>query len=72
MPEVKRVSGLARPTIYRDIKRGTFPRPVKIGVVSAWPAGEVETINAARIAGKTEDDIRAIVVDLERQRANAV
>ncbi|MEM8881858.1 MAG: AlpA family phage regulatory protein, partial [Pseudomonadota bacterium] len=25
------------------MKRGTFPKPVKIGVASAWPSAEVET-----------------------------
>ncbi len=70
MPDVKRASSLARPTIYRDIRRGTFPRPVKIGTISAWPAAEIAAINAARIAGKCDDEIRQLVAELERNRAN--
>ncbi|GGB85218.1 hypothetical protein GCM10007417_26560 [Glycocaulis alkaliphilus] len=69
MPEVRRVSGLARPTIYRDIRRGTFPKPVKIGTASAWPSEEIAAINAARISGKSDDEIRVLVASLEARRA---
>lgn len=65
------ISGLAPSTIYRDIKRGTFPKPVKIGAVSAWPSTEVEAMVAARIAGKSDEEIRALVADLHRQRIAA-
>ena len=71
MPDVARASGLARPTIYRGIRRGLFPKPVKIGRISAWPAGEVEAINAARVAGKSEDEIRQLVANLEGMRCVA-
>jgi prophage regulatory protein len=33
-----------------------------------WPAGEVSALNAARIAGKSDDEIRALVVKLEAAR----
>ncbi|WP_170324573.1 helix-turn-helix transcriptional regulator [Ruegeria arenilitoris] len=33
---------LSGPTIYRMIKKGTFPPPVKIGSRSYWIADEVE------------------------------
>lgn len=63
--------GLARPTLYRDIRRGLFPRPVKMGRASAWPRVELEAVIAARIAGKTDDEVCELVADLERQRLNA-
>ncbi|MDT8759216.1 AlpA family phage regulatory protein [Sphingomonas psychrotolerans] len=63
--------GLARPTLYRDIRRGVFPRPVKMGRASAWPRVELEAVIAARIAGKTDDEVCELVADLERQRLNA-
>ena len=68
MPRLKDSTGLARPTIYRDIARGLFPRPVKIGAASAWPEDEVQAIMNARIAGKTDDDIRQLVASLEDKR----
>lgn len=42
-PEVERLTGLSRPTIYRQIKAGQFPRPRRIGVQAvAWLASEIE------------------------------
>jgi prophage regulatory protein len=37
-----------------------------------WPANEVSEINTARIAGKTDEEIRALVVQLEAARKGGV
>jgi hypothetical protein len=43
--------------------------PVKLGErCAAWPAHEITTINTARIAGKTDKEIRELVTRLEQQR----
>jgi prophage regulatory protein len=61
---------LSRASFYNRIRAGLMPRPVKVGErLSAWPDHEIEAINAATIAGKSADEIRALVADLERQRA---
>ncbi len=39
--------------------------------MSAGPAHEVAALNAARIAGKTDEEIRALVVKLEAARKAA-
>ena len=40
--EVERLVGLARPTIYRMLKSGRFPRPVRIGSTAVrWRLSEV-------------------------------
>lgn len=71
LPAVMGATGLARPTIYLRIKHGLFPRPVKLSERAiAWPESEIATINAARISGKSNDDIKALVVGLEANRAN--
>lgn len=62
-------SGLARATIYRDIAAGVFPPPVKIGGTAVWSRDEVSALNKARLAGKSDDEIKALVADLKRQRA---
>jgi prophage regulatory protein len=74
-PAVEDASGLSRSTIYRRIKDGLFPRPVSIGTdkngescTVAWIADEIAAVNAARIAGKSEADIKALVVELEAAR----
>ena len=36
-----------------------------------WPSDEVEAINAARIAGKTDDEVRVLVTKLEAARTCA-
>lgn len=69
LPAVMSATGLARPTVYLRIKNGLFVRPVKLSERAvAWPAEEVTAINAARIAGKSDSDIRRLVAQLEQQR----
>ena len=36
MPAVRERIGLGRTAVYELIKLGRFPRPVKVGAVSAW------------------------------------
>lgn len=68
MPDVMAATSLARPTLYRDMKRGLFPRPVKLGRASAWPSEAVGAVIDARIAGQSDEDIKALVAKLEQQR----
>ncbi|HRN76597.1 AlpA family phage regulatory protein [Ottowia sp.] len=69
--EVKATTGhKSHVSVYDAIKDGLFTEPVKIGARSSgWPDYEVEAINAARIAGKTEDEIRVLVRRLHAKRA---
>ena len=72
LPSVKAESGLSRSTIYLRVEQGLWTRPVKIGVRAiGWPASEVVALNAARIAGKSNDEIRALVAKLEAERKHA-
>ena len=69
LPAVKAESGASRSTIYLRIQQGLWPKPVRLGPRSVgWPAGEVAAINSARIAGMTDDQIRAVVIKLEAAR----
>lgn len=72
LPAVLRERGRSRSAHYLDIQQGLFTRPVAIGARAVgWPADEVATLNAARIAGKTDEDIRALVASLETARKAA-
>ena len=72
LPAVKGQSGYSRSTIYLRMSQGLWTRPVSLGARAvAWPAGDVAALNAARIAGKSEDQIRALVVKLEAARQSA-
>jgi prophage regulatory protein len=69
LPAVKAESGVSRSTLYLRIQQGLWPKPVRLGLRSVgWPAGEVSAINSARIAGKTDDEIRTLVIKLEAAR----
>jgi prophage regulatory protein len=62
-------TGLSRAGVYAYVSKGLLPKAVKIGErASAWPESEIAAVNAARIAGKSDDDIRRLVADLESQR----
>ena len=72
IPAVKSESGLSRSTIYLRVSQGLWTRPVSLGARAVgWPSDEVEAINAARIAGYTDDEIRGLVSKLEAARKGA-
>ncbi len=69
LPAVKAATGLSRSTIYLRIMHGVFTRPVSLGGRAVgWPAHEVAELNAARIAGKPDVEIRELVRKLEAAR----
>ena len=70
MPAVKARTGhRSHASIYNTIKAGLFTKPVKIGQRSVgWVMTEVQAINAARIAGKSETEIRELVTRLHAKR----
>lgn len=55
-------------TGYQKIKAGMFVDPVKIGTTSVWPDDEIAKIQAAYIAGKSEQEIRDLVAELHAAR----
>ena len=73
LPVVLNERGRSRSAHYLDIQQGLFTQPVQIGSRAVgWPSSEVAAINAARIAGKTDGEIRALVTKLEAARKSAV
>ena len=69
LPAVKTNIGLSRSTIYLRIAQGEFTKPVSLGGRAVgWPASEVAALNAARIAGKSNAEIRDLVEKLEASR----
>ena len=40
--EVCQMLGRGRASLYRDIKSGKFPQPVRLGGSSRWPLSEVQ------------------------------
>lgn len=73
LPTVLRERGRSRSAHYLDIQQGLFTAPVPIGARAVgWPAAELAALNAARIAGKSDDEIRALVARLQAARKAAV
>jgi prophage regulatory protein len=63
-------TGVSRSTLYLRVAAGTFTTAVQLGSrLVGWPASEVYAINQARIAGKSDDEIRALVIALEQARS---
>jgi len=72
MQSVKAETGnRSHASIYSAIHAGLFTMPVQIGQRSVgWPSEEVAAINQARIAGKSDADIRALVNQLHAARCS--
>ena len=72
LPSVKQETGhRSDASIYNAIREGLFTRGVAIGQRSrGWPIFEVHAINAARIAGKSDAEIRELVKTLHAKRTD--
>lgn len=69
LPEVLAKRGRSRASHYADIQRGLWTKPVSLGPrCAAWPQHETEILQRARLAGKTEAEIRQIVSELHAAR----
>ncbi|WP_369064277.1 helix-turn-helix transcriptional regulator [Enterobacter sp. MALB-1] len=42
-------TGFKKPTIYEWMRKGKFPRPIKIGRSARWPSSDVEKWIAEKI-----------------------
>jgi len=63
---------IGKTTLYAWQAAGLLTPGIQLGARSvAWPAHELDAIAAARIAGKSEDEIRALVRDLVAARTQA-
>lgn len=72
LPAVKAVSGLSRSTLYARIDAGLYPTSVSLGPRAVgWVQDEIAQVNAARIAGRTESEIRSLVCRLHEARKSA-
>ena len=66
------ITGVPTSTWYDLVESGLAPPAVKVGKRAAgWPESELFALNNARIACKTEDQIRSIVQRLLEARSRA-
>lgn len=69
MKQIRAQFNIPPSTIYDHIEKGLFVRPIKLGErISGWLESECVAIMSARIAGKSETEIKELVQSLEAQR----
>lgn len=69
-PAVEAVFGIARSTVWHHVKHGLLPKPIKIGPRAVgWISDELEAVMNARIQGKGNAEIKALIIDLEQRRS---
>jgi len=69
LPAVRTTSGLPKSTLYLRISQGLWTKPISLGARTVgWPENEIYALNAARISGKTDEEIRTLVMKLEAAR----
>lgn len=62
-------AGLSCSTLYSRVSEGLWPRPANLGARAVgWLSKEVDALNAARIAGHSNDEVRALVIRVEAAR----
>jgi prophage regulatory protein len=67
--QIKDQTGLPPSTVYDQIRRQLFTKPVKLGErVSGWPESEVNQIIEARISGQTDEQVKELVRKLHAKR----
>ena len=63
------LTATSKSTHYQHIKQGLMVEPIQQGAQAvAYPEHEIQAIIAARIAGKSVDEIRTLVASLQEQR----
>ena len=68
-PEALKLTATSHSTFYKRIQEGLLPPSVVLGANSvAYPLHEIDAVNRARLAGKSDDEIRELVSELIKQR----
>lgn len=67
----RQLGGMGLSTLYAHVDRGLFVKPVALSRrFVVFPQDEITAILNARLAGKTDDEVRQLVAELmEKRRA---
>lgn len=58
----------SRSTLYDEIARGVFPKPIKIGRGSYWDDAEIDRLLSAYSSGATQDELRTLCTEILQDR----
>lgn len=73
LPEVLNILKISKSTCYNQQNQGLLCKPISLGArCTGYPSSEVIAVLNARIAGKSDKDIKALVIELEAQRKEFV
>jgi prophage regulatory protein len=69
LPEVLKVTGVTRSSLYEQMAAGLFPASVLTGMRSVgWPYKEVEAMQQAKLAGMSKAELTSIVEQMHANR----
>ena len=66
--QAQQATGLPRSSFYSQISKGLLPPSIQLGV--GWVETEINAVNAARILGKTDEEIKSLVMRLVKDRVH--
>ena len=66
--EVRRRLPRSRSTVYAEIAKGIFPRPLKVGRGSFWRDDEIDDLIAAYARGATLGDLKTLCAGFHDRR----
>jgi prophage regulatory protein len=66
--DVRRLLPRSRSTLYSEMARGLFPRPIKAGRGSYWRDDEVRDLISAYAAGTDEAGLRELCISFYQRR----
>lgn len=69
--DVCSLTSFSRGGIYKQVKNGLLPAPIKWGHASRWLVNEIQAVFSARLANKTDAEVRLLVKELHDARAQA-
>ncbi|WP_299022461.1 AlpA family transcriptional regulator [uncultured Photobacterium sp.] len=65
LPEVLTKTGISRACLYKQIQHGLFPSQISLGYRSVgWLEREIDAVLKARVAGYTNEQIKALVSEM--------
>jgi prophage regulatory protein len=69
LPEALNTLSISKSTFFNQLNEGLLCKPISLGErCVGYPSSEIIAILNARIAGSTNFEIKALVIELEKQR----
>ena len=69
--QAQEATGLPRSSFYSQVAKGLLPPSIQLGPRSVgWVETEINAVNVARILGKTDEEIKSLVMRLVKERVH--